>query len=233
MDFEFSNLLNREVDGAWCSVLRIAGVKIILDCGCNENVTSSDFFEKVAQQVEGADYIFLSHASHMMIGCLPYIFKKGLMAKTQVLGTTPLAKLGAQVLFEFVIQKKEVAPFDHYTLQHVEGSCQQIQLLSFDERKRLKMQDTELIISAIPSGNSIGGSALKIEFNKLQLFYGIDLNDKLQQLTPPLQTEKFFNSSLLITNGYKNYNQEGKQYHSVLEERLKAKLEKVLIDQGG
>ncbi len=51
-------------------------------------------------------------------------------------------------------------------------------MISFDERKRIKKNDTELILSAIPSGNSIGGSALKIEFNKIQIFYAIELNDQ-------------------------------------------------------
>ncbi len=52
-------------------------------------------------------------------------------------------------------------------------------------------------------------------------------------MSPPLQADKFYNSSILITNGYINYNREGKQYHSVLEDRLKTKIEKVLLDQQG
>jgi len=64
----------------------------------------------------------------------------------------------------------------------------------------------------VPSGNSIGGSALKIEFNQLLVVYAIDLNDKLQQLTPPLQAEKYFNAHVLLTNGYMNYNSDGKQH---------------------
>ena len=35
----------------------------------------------------------------------------------------------------------------------------------------------------------------------------------------------------MITNGYMNYNKEGKQFQSVFEDRLKSKLEKVLIDK--
>jgi Cft2 family RNA processing exonuclease len=91
-------------------------------------------------------------------------------------------------------------------------------------------EDNELMISAIPSGNAIGASVLKIEFNKLQLFYAIDLNDKIQQLTPAMQQEKFQNACVLFTNGFKSFNQEGKQYHSVIEERIRAKLEKVLLE---
>jgi len=50
--------------------------------------------------------------------------------------------------------------------------------VSFNENKRLKVKDTELIVSAVPSGNSIGGTAWKIEFQKQTILYGLDLNDK-------------------------------------------------------
>ena len=69
--------------------------------------------------------------------------------------------------------------FTAYSLQDVEGAFNQVQLVSFDERKRLKVKDTELIVSPIISGHSLGGTAWKIEYNKLNLFYALELNDKL------------------------------------------------------
>lgn len=62
-------------------MLTISDKKILLDCGCNENVDSLDFFEKVAQAAIDVDYIFVSHASHMMIGALPYLYKKGVYSR--------------------------------------------------------------------------------------------------------------------------------------------------------
>ena len=69
-------------------------------------------------------------------------------------------------MYEFTIQKKELFNFNIYNLQNVEGAFSHIQLVSFNENKRLKIKDTELIVSAVPSGNSIGGTAWKIEFQK-------------------------------------------------------------------
>lgn len=85
----------------------------------------------------------------------------------------------------------------------------------------MKVKETELIVSPVPSGHSLGGTAWKIEFNKLQIFYAMDLCDKVQQVTPPLQMEKFRNANILITNGYLNYNSEGRHHQFVSEERLK------------
>ena len=92
------NHLNREQDGAWCSTLKIGKITILLDCGAPETN-----FDLVAAHCTGVDYILLSHASVNMIGALPYLQKLGLLENVQILGTLPVAKLGAQSLFEFVI----------------------------------------------------------------------------------------------------------------------------------
>jgi len=95
-DFEFTNLLNKEHDGAWCNILRICDIKILLDCGCDEAASSPyDAFDRIAQAAKDVQYIFLSHANHMMIGCLPYLHKLGLLHNINVFGTSPVAKLGA------------------------------------------------------------------------------------------------------------------------------------------
>ena len=59
----------------------------------------------------------------------------------------------------------------------MEAVFNMIELVSYDERKRIKIHDTELIVSAIPSGLSIGRAVWKIEINKYNVFYALDLND--------------------------------------------------------
>jgi hypothetical protein len=44
---EFTNHLNREQDGAWCSTLKIGQLAILLDCGCDE--LTCDRLDTVAQ----------------------------------------------------------------------------------------------------------------------------------------------------------------------------------------
>jgi hypothetical protein len=41
-----------------------------------------------------------------------------------------------------------------------------VELVSFKENRKLKVHNTELMLAALPSGNSIGGSAWKVEYNK-------------------------------------------------------------------
>jgi Cft2 family RNA processing exonuclease len=67
-------------------------------------------------------------------------------------------------MYEFAIQKKELDVFEVYSLKNVEGAFEKFQMVPFSENKRLKIKDTELIVSALPSGNCIGGTSWKIEF---------------------------------------------------------------------
>ena len=54
-----------------------------------------------------------------MLGMLPYLYKIGKLHSSEVFATSPVAKLAAQTLCEFVIQKKESGPFDVYSLEDV------------------------------------------------------------------------------------------------------------------
>ena len=110
-----------------------------------------------------------------------------------------------------------------------------------------------MIVSAVPSGNSIGGTAWKIEFQKQSILYGLELNDKNATITPPLQLENFKNVNILITNGYmQTYSMfeasqdsampseeakvgssdsgNGKIAQFVSEERLKMKVEQAILE---
>ena len=145
-----------------------------------------------------------------MLGSLPYLYKTGRLRSATIFATSPVGKLGAQSLFEFVVQKKQNGPFDSYSLDDVEAVFNMVQLVSYDERKRIKVHDTELIVSAIPSGHSIGGAVWKIEINKCNVFYALDLNDETLKITQAMNLDKFLNANLFITNGYLNYNKEGR-----------------------
>jgi hypothetical protein len=100
-----------------------------------------------------------------------------------------------------------------------------------------------LVISAHPSGSAIGGTCWKIEYNKQLIVYAIDLNDvPLTISVPMMRFSDFKNANLFITNGYtkpKSLSQQGliqtkkKAYKFLSEEKLRGKLERVLVDSNG
>ena len=103
-DIEFTNILNKEKDRAFCTLLRIGDIKILFDCGCNEKVKDADEFEadsglrRVAEVALTVNYIFISHATIQHVGALPYLQKIGVLASPElkdILSTSPVAKVGA------------------------------------------------------------------------------------------------------------------------------------------
>ena len=98
--------------------------------------------------------------------------------------------------------KPKEESFPNFTLQNVEESFEKIDLVSYQERKRLKVGSTEVVLEALPSGNSVGGTAWHLEFNKLSIIYALDLNDKETPISRPLQFSQFKGANLMITNGF-------------------------------
>jgi Cft2 family RNA processing exonuclease len=72
----------------------------MFDCGSNENIDES-LLEIVRKEAEKADYILLSHATCMHVGALAYLQARGLRVK--VIGTSPVAKIGAQTMHELYV----------------------------------------------------------------------------------------------------------------------------------
>jgi len=152
-----------------------------------------------------------------------------------------------------------------FTLQDVEKVFEKVELLSFNEHRKIRgggnrvessgdvnmkevgggvvEEETELVISAHPSGSAIGGTCWKIEYNKQLIVYAIDLNDvPLTISVPMMRFSDFKNANLFITNGYtkpKSLSQQGliqtkkKAYKFLSEEKLRGKLERVLVDSNG
>lgn len=89
-----------------------------------------------------------------------------------------------------------------FTIKDIEKSFEKIELVSFQERKFLQKGDTEIVIKAVSSGNSVGGSAWNIGYNKLGIFYAVDLNDRETNISLPLNYQEFKGANLLITNAY-------------------------------
>jgi len=103
-DIEFISVLSPTTDQAVCSVLRIAELRIMFDCGCNEQL-DEELLKAVYNQAKNVDFIMISHASCYHVGALPYLWSRGI--RCRMISTSPCAKLGAQTMYEIFISKKE------------------------------------------------------------------------------------------------------------------------------
>lgn len=158
-------------------------------------------------------------------------------------------------MYEYFIQRKEVENFAMFSLLDVERVFDKVELVSFNEHRKIRSTlleddlETEVVLSAHPNGGSIGGACWKIEYNKQMIVYAIDLNDvSLNVTVPMMRYSDFKNANILISNGYhktqvqvvrpKNsgsglVSASIKPYKYLSEDKLRLKLEKVLVDNGG
>jgi Cft2 family RNA processing exonuclease len=107
-----------------------------------------------------------------MVGALPYLQNKGkILDNVKIISTSPTAKMASRTLYEYFIQRKEMQDFDLFNLQDVEKVFEKVELLSFNEHRKIRSthqieDQSEIILSAHPSGSAIGGTCWKIEYNK-------------------------------------------------------------------
>ena len=81
---------------------------------------------RVEAEAKDCHFIFLSHATVQHVGALPLLHELKYLNKATILSTSPVAKVGAQTMYEFIIQKKELSDFMAFGLQNVEGAFSQI-----------------------------------------------------------------------------------------------------------
>lgn len=55
IDIEFTNILNKEQDGAQCSILRVGDIRIMLDCGCDERIDDKSSLDPASSLRRVAD----------------------------------------------------------------------------------------------------------------------------------------------------------------------------------
>jgi cleavage and polyadenylation specificity factor subunit 2 len=130
------------------------------------------------------DYILLSHSALSQVGALPYLQSHSLLDRVKIISTSPTSKMASLTLYEYFIQRKEIADFNLFTLQDVEKAFEKVELVSYNEHRKLRRNtlaivpigevenlspfevETEIILSAHPNGSAIGGTCWKIEYNK-------------------------------------------------------------------
>jgi cleavage and polyadenylation specificity factor subunit 2 len=133
-----------------------------------------------------------------------------MLETAKIISTSPTAKMASLTLYEYFIQRKEMQDFNLFTLQDVEKVFEKVELVSFNEHRRIRSSShyqiedqSEIILSAHPSGSAIGGTCWKIEYNKQTIIYAVDLNDvPLTISVPMMRLADFKNANIMITNTY-------------------------------
>ena len=157
-------------------LLKVGGITLLLDCGVDETY-SLYHLNVIARALteHQVDYLLLSYAAISQVGALPYLQAQGKLENVKIMSTSPTSKMASLTMYEYFIQRKELSDFHLFTLFDVEKAFEKVELVSFNEHRKIKShmksEETEIILSAHPSGSAIGGTCWKIEYNKQLIVY--------------------------------------------------------------
>jgi Cft2 family RNA processing exonuclease len=116
-------------------------------------------------------YIFLSNNTIHHVGGLPYLLKGDRFKDTEIYTTTPISKLGFYIILDAVISKLDVEEFLHFNDTDITEAFLRLKELNYDQKVKLNHNHTEILISPVSSGYSIGGCAWKIIYNRKTIIY--------------------------------------------------------------
>lgn len=90
---------------------------------------------------------------------------------TEIYTTTPISKLGFYIILDAVVSKIDREEFTYYNDADITDAFLKLKELNFDQKVKLNHNHTEILISPISSGFSIGGCAWKIIYNRKTIIY--------------------------------------------------------------
>jgi len=139
-DILFKTLVNSSLTPASCHLLTVGSLRLLLDCGIDESYSSSHLDLLLSTlRSHPVDYILLSHSALSQVGALPYLQSQGVLdSGVKLMSTSPTSKMSYLTLYEYFIQRKELDDFSLFSLQDVEKVFEKVELLSFNEHRKIR-----------------------------------------------------------------------------------------------
>ena len=190
-----------------CSLLELGDRRILLDCGCSITDRYPDLLNTVGRLNEllrgnRLDAILISHADIHHIGLLPMLFRanNGLAAHslltTKIICTTPIYKFGQLVLYDFLLNKSMEGSADApvYEFDDIDKAFRRVTKAKFNQDISIgddkavadninipitnSSELSPVVVSALRSGRTIGGSMWRIRSGPTEILYMMDINLK-------------------------------------------------------
>ena len=222
-----------------CSILKIEGRTILLDCGWTDDFDVS-LIEPLRDVARDVDAVLVSFADFDHIGALPYaVAHFGLDAP--IYATIPTYQMGGILLRDAYASTHSRSSRDRarFAMQFVDRTMEMFVNGGLNYRERLKLPNNStqskipIFVRASPAGRLLGGSVWRI-FNEFDnVVYAVDYNHQRDYHLgePRFDDSNLFRASLLIT-GANNATLEGLDGLKKRSERFKNRILETLEDGG-
>ncbi|XP_008555333.3 probable cleavage and polyadenylation specificity factor subunit 2 [Microplitis demolitor] len=184
-----------------CYLLEIDEVKILLDCGWNEQFDES-FIRELKRHVHQIDAVLLSYPDPLHLGALPYLVGKcGLSCP--IYATIPVYKMGQMFMYDMYQSRLDLEDFDLFTLDDVDAAFDKIVQLKYNQSVPMKGKGYGVTLTPLPAGHMIGGTIWKIvKVGEEDIIYAVDFNHKKERHLNGCELERLQRPSLLITDAF-------------------------------
>ena len=199
---KFTALSPDKAEMASCYLLQVNEVKILLDCGWDENL-NRELVENVRPHIPHVDAVFLSHPDLYHLGALPYfVGKMGLSCP--IYATIPVSTLGQLFMYDIHLSREDVEDFDLFSMDDIDTAFDSVKQLAYDESVSVHGgSGTTLRVTALPAGHMVGGTVWKIiQGNREVIVYGVDYNHRKERHLDGCSFEGIFRPHLFITETF-------------------------------
>lgn len=228
-DFQITPIITIQESQAISNIIEIDGLKLLFDCGWDET-----FSQEIKTQYDNVikdtkiDHIFISNNYLSYFGALPIVMKYPQNKDTEIYATTPITKLGFYILADAYISKLETSIAEEtFNDQDISKIFLGINEVKFQQTVKLNHKNnSEIILTPIPSGFSLGGCSWKISYKLHNWIYSPQYMIEPKLITDPFPYQLMKNVEILITDTLVSHSLSLKK--TIIEAEFKKKIIEIL-----
>jgi len=191
-----------------CSLLKIDGLRILLDCGWNDSF-NTELLEPLREVCPKVDLVLISFPDLEHMGALPYAIKEfGLCKagekKVPICLTKAAADLGVLSLYDVYISRATEGEFPYFDLDDIDELRNKFLEVNFEQP--VKIGGSDLEVSILRAGRLLGGGMWRIKREPEDILYAVDFNHKrelhLDGAHDSLSFSGLQKPTVMITDGF-------------------------------
>ena len=224
-----TKILDYEKHGAFSTLLEYKEIKILLDCGLNDKFDISPYEEK-SELLEKVDILLISSSEMKYSGGLIYLINKYNKFR-KIYSTIPvkyILDINNTLCSMFLpFNKKDKNCVEHFKTFDI--LLNRIIELKFNQKIKIRQNNTRIKFIAFPKGKSLGSSYFEIKLDKIKIMYLVDYSLKSNLIINSLNCSEVFKKQydLVITHLNKNLFSIG-----ILKKKLKKNIKQISENNG-
>lgn len=191
-----------------CSVLKLAGLTILLDCGWTESLEPR-LLSPLLPHLADLDLVILTHADFKHIGAIPYLLTKH-QIKCPIISTEPISRLGELACVACLEDREKYrAPAEDFDVDDVLRTfMSRVTPIKYRETFHVQARGRTLAACPYPAGHHLGSAYWTLHCSGLCALYIVDGDLRQSRFLDGLDLNRLLPSSrgaaqpwdVLITN---------------------------------